>query len=63
MMMQLVHATGKTWYKVLNQHTMYVIRLANISIKEKNDDVVSSCNRQDLVQSLVPAHYVYNKFI
>ena len=31
--MQLVHATGKTWYKVLYQHTMYVISLSNISIK------------------------------
>jgi hypothetical protein len=31
--MGLVHATGKTWYKVLYQHTMYVIRLSNISIK------------------------------
>ena len=25
--------TGKTWYKVLYQHTMYVISLSNISIK------------------------------
>jgi hypothetical protein len=31
--MQLVHATDKTWYKVLYHHTMYVIRLSNISIK------------------------------
>ena len=31
--MWLVHATGKTWYKVLYQHTMYVISLSNISIK------------------------------
>ena len=30
---RLVHATGKTWYKVLYQHTMYVISLSNISIK------------------------------
>jgi hypothetical protein len=29
----LVHATGKTWYNVLYQHTMYVISLSNISIK------------------------------
>jgi hypothetical protein len=28
-----VHTTGKTWYKVLYQHTMYVISLLNISIK------------------------------
>ena len=28
-----VHATGKTWYKILYQHTMYVISLSNISIK------------------------------
>jgi hypothetical protein len=31
--MLLVHATGKTWYKILYQHTMYVISLSNISIK------------------------------
>jgi hypothetical protein len=31
--MRLVHATGKTLYKVLYQHTMYVISLSNISIK------------------------------
>ena len=31
--MRLIHATGKTWYKVLYQHTMYVISLSNISIK------------------------------
>jgi len=31
--MRLVHATGKTWYKVLYLHTMYVISLSNISIK------------------------------
>jgi hypothetical protein len=30
--MRLVHSTGKTWYKVLYQHTMYVISLSNISI-------------------------------
>jgi hypothetical protein len=31
--MRLFHRTGKTWNKVLYQHTMYVIRLSNISIK------------------------------
>ena len=31
--MRFVHATGKTWYKVLYQHTMYLISLSNISIK------------------------------
>jgi hypothetical protein len=30
--MMLVHETDKTWYKVLYQHTMYVISLSNISI-------------------------------
>jgi hypothetical protein len=30
---QFVHATGKTWYKVLYKHTMYVISLSNISVK------------------------------
>ena len=33
--MWLVHTTGKTWYIVLYQHTMYVISLSNISIKKK----------------------------
>ena len=31
--MRYVHTTGKTWYKVLYQHTMYVICLSNISLK------------------------------
>jgi hypothetical protein len=31
-LIRLVHATGKTWYKVLYKHTMYVISLSNISI-------------------------------
>ena len=31
--MRFVHTTDKTWYKVLYQHTMYVISLSNISIK------------------------------
>ena len=31
--MRLVRTTGKTWYKVLYKHTMYVISLSNISLK------------------------------
>jgi hypothetical protein len=31
--MWLVHATDKTLYKVLYQHTLYVISLSDISIK------------------------------
>ena len=31
--MRFVHATGRAWYIVLYQHTMYVISLSNISIK------------------------------
>ena len=31
--MRLVHATGKTWYKVLYQHTIFVISLSNSSMK------------------------------
>ena len=31
--MRLVHTRGKTWYKIVYQHTMYVISLSNISIK------------------------------
>ena len=34
--MRLADATGKTWYKVLYQHTMYVKSLSNISIKTNN---------------------------
>ena len=30
--MRFVHTTGKTWYKVLYKHTVYVISLFNISI-------------------------------
>jgi hypothetical protein len=30
--MRFVHTTGKTWYKILYQHTMYVIILSSISI-------------------------------
>jgi hypothetical protein len=30
--MRFVHTTGKTWYKVLYKHTVYVISLSNISI-------------------------------
>ena len=41
--MQLVHATGKTWYKVLYQHTMYVISLSNISIKTNNKGWIKIC--------------------
>jgi hypothetical protein len=33
--MQLVHTIGKIWYKVLYQHTMYVISLSNISMKKQ----------------------------
>ena len=31
--MRLFHTISKTWYKVLHQHTMYVISLSNISTK------------------------------
>jgi hypothetical protein len=31
--MRFFHTTGKTWYKVLYKHTMYVISLSYISIK------------------------------
>jgi hypothetical protein len=31
--MRLVHATCKTWYKIVYQHTLHVISLSNISIK------------------------------
>ena len=33
--MLLVYATGKTWYKVLYQHTMYVISLLHFNICNK----------------------------
>ena len=37
--MRLVHATDKTWYTVLYHHTMYVIRLSNISIKTNSKQI------------------------
>jgi general stress protein CsbA len=41
--MRLVHATGKTWYKVLYQHTVYVISLSNISIKANDKGWIKMC--------------------
>ena len=38
--MRLDHATGKNWYKVLYQHTMYVISVSNISIKTNVKQIV-----------------------
>jgi hypothetical protein len=38
--MWLVHTTGKTWYKVLYQHTMYVTSLSNISIKTNFKQII-----------------------
>jgi hypothetical protein len=108
--MRFVHTTGKTWYKVLYQHTMHVISLSNISIitnvkeisKGRNkinkfvqysggklhfvhdatlfvaihcEQIASqlvakatrcdtgSQNRFDLIQSLVPPHYVCNGYL
>jgi hypothetical protein len=67
--MRFVHTTGKTWYKVLYKHTMYVISLSNISIKTNFKQITQlvavatrsdpgSHNRLHLIQSLVPPHYV-----
>jgi hypothetical protein len=39
---QLIHTTGKTWYIVLCQHTMYVISLSNISIKANVKQIAGS---------------------
>ena len=38
--MRLVHATGKTWYIVLYQHTIYVISLSNIPIKTNFKQII-----------------------
>jgi hypothetical protein len=43
--MQLFHTTGKTWYKVLYQHTMYVINLSNISIKTNFKQITIKINK------------------
>jgi hypothetical protein len=32
---RFVHTTGKNWYKVLCKHTLYVINLSSLSIKNK----------------------------
>jgi hypothetical protein len=37
--MRFVHATGKTWYKVLYKYTLYVISLSNISIKTNIEQI------------------------
>ena len=42
--MWLVHATGKTWYKVLYHHTMYVISISNISIKTNSKGWIKMCS-------------------
>ena len=43
--MQLFHTTGKTRYKVLYQHTMYVINLSNISIKTNFKQITIKINK------------------
>jgi hypothetical protein len=102
--MRFVHTTGKTWYKMLYQHNMYVINLSNISIKTNFKQItrieirnllhtycvgttfcIRSCllceqtasqlvaiatrsdtgsyNRLDLIQHVVPPHYVCNGYL
>jgi hypothetical protein len=46
------------WYKTLYQVESVVWTSITTSC-----DAVSSCNRQDLIHSLVPPHYVCNKLI
>ena len=41
LVMRLVDATGKTWNKILYQHTMYAISLSNISIKTNFKQITS----------------------
>jgi hypothetical protein len=76
--MQLVHATGKTWYKVLYQHTMYVISLSNISIKtnfkqitrvkvkfiqySEGDYISCMTSRYFVVHSTMPCYCVFCHF-
>jgi len=38
--MRFVDKTGKTWYKVLYKHTMYVISFSNISIKTNFKQII-----------------------
>jgi hypothetical protein len=49
----LVHTTSLTCYKVLYQHTVAIMTHID----------TSSHNKLDLIQSLVPIHYVYNWYV
>ena len=61
----LVHTTGSTWYKVLCQHTLYVILLRELTTSQLVAIAIhdtGSHNKLDLIQSLVPTHYVCNGY-
>jgi hypothetical protein len=59
---QLIHTTGKTWYIVLYQHTMYVISLSNISIKAHHGltDIVERCIAQRQYSSQLIKLNIFN---
>ena len=65
--MRLVHATGKTRYKILYQHTMYVINLSNISIKTNIKQITKvelkfvQYSRGDYILCMT-SHYFYCTF-
>jgi hypothetical protein len=66
--MRLVHATGKTRYKILYQHTMYVIRLSNISIKTNFKQITRvelkfvQYSQGDYILCMT-SHYCFRSFI
>ena len=65
--MRFVRATGKTWYKVLYQHIMYVISLSNISIKTNFKQIKRvklkfvQYSEGDYI-SCMTSHYIYRSF-
>jgi hypothetical protein len=66
--MWLAHATGKTWYNVLYQHTMYVISLSNILIKTNFKQITRvelKCvqySQGDYILCMT-SHYIFRSFI
>jgi hypothetical protein len=60
---RLVHTTGKTWYKVLYQHTMYVISLSNISIKTNFQQITRvelkfvQYSEEDYIMCMTPRYF------
>jgi hypothetical protein len=59
--MRLFHTISKTWYKVLHQHTMYVISLSNISTKTNFKQITRiELNLPNLYNTLMGLHVVHD---